>query len=74
MTVLRKRFRKAGGGGLKDLVNAALRGGLKHMALSPKKRTPFQARSVDLGRCLVGNVYNVAEVLANAGPPGSTRN
>ncbi len=71
---LLKRLRKARGGSFKDLVNEALREGLKHMTSPPKKRTPFQTRSVDLGRCLLGNVDNVAKVLANGRAPGSTHN
>lgn len=64
VAALLKRLRRARGGSFKDLVNQALREGLKHMSSPSKKRTPFQTRSVDLGRCLVGNVDNVAEVLA----------
>ena len=66
VAALLKRLRRARGGGFKDLVNKALREGLKHMSSPPKKRRPFQTRSADLGRCLVGNVDNVAEVLAVA--------
>ena len=36
------------------------------MTSRAKKRSPFRTDSVDLGRCLVGNVDNVAEVLAVA--------
>jgi hypothetical protein len=61
-----RRLRKARGGPFKNLVNEALREGLRHMTLPRQKRTPFQTKSVDLGRCLLGNVDNVAEVLAVA--------
>jgi hypothetical protein len=61
-----ERFRKARGGSFKDLVNEALREGLKRMTSPPKRRRPFQTGSVNLGRCLAGNVDNVAEVLAVA--------
>ena len=47
---------------LKAIVNEALRHGLMQMTSQPE-RQPFQTRSVFLGRCLVGNVDNVAEVL-----------
>ncbi len=60
------RLRKARGESLKDLVNAALREGLKHLAAPPRKRARFRTRSVDLGSCLLGNVDNLAEVLAVA--------
>ena len=63
---LLKRLRKARGGRFKDLVNEALREGLRHMTSPSRKRTPFRTKSVDLGRCLLGNVDNVAEVLAVA--------
>jgi ribbon-helix-helix CopG family protein len=59
-----ERLRKTRNQGLKDLVNEALREGLKHLSAPPPKRAPFRTKSVDLGRCLLGNVDNVAEVLA----------
>lgn len=61
-----ERLRKTRNQGLKDLVNEALREGLKHLSAPPPKRAPFRTKSVDLGRCLLGNVDNVAEVLAIA--------
>lgn len=59
-----ERLRKTRGGSFKDLVNETLRAGLKQMAAPSRKRKPFRTVSVDLGRCLPGNVDNVAEVLA----------
>jgi len=50
----------------KELVNLALREGLKHLSAPKKKQTCFRRRSVNLGSCRVGNVDNVAEVLAVA--------
>lgn len=61
-----ERLRKTRKESLKDLVNEALREGLKHLAAPQEKRAPFRTESVDLGRCLLGNVDNVAEVLAVA--------
>ena len=66
VAVIIERLRKARRQTMKDLVNEALREGLKHMAAPPRKRSPFHTDSVDLGRCLVSNVDNVAEVLAVA--------
>ncbi len=66
LAALIERLRKARGASLKDLVNEALREGLKHMTAPPRERTPVRTESVDLGRCLLGNVDNVAEVLAVA--------
>jgi hypothetical protein len=66
VAALIERLRKSRGDTLKDLVNEALREGLKHMTSPPRRRAPFRTASVDLGRCLLGNVDNVAEVLAVA--------
>jgi hypothetical protein len=66
VATLRERLRKARGASLKDVVNEALREGLRHMTSPPSKRAPFRTASVDLGRCLVSNVDNVVEVLAVA--------
>jgi hypothetical protein len=46
-----------------DLVNEALRHGLKQMSARPKRGKPFRTRSVDLGQCRVGNIDNVVEAL-----------
>lgn len=51
---------------LKDVVNQALREGLKQMATPPRRRAPMRTRAVSLGRCRIGNVDNVAEVIAVA--------
>lgn len=50
----------------RELVNEALRRGLKHMATPPRRRTHFRTDTVNLGRCLIGDVDNIAEVLAVA--------
>ena len=62
-----ERLRKTRKASLKDVVNEALRRGLEQMA-SPQAapRKPFRTRAASLGRCLVGNVDNVSEVLAVA--------
>ena len=62
-----ERLRKHGKASLKQVVNEALRRGLGQMAAPPAPpRKPFRTRSVSLGRCLVGNVDNISEVLAVA--------
>jgi hypothetical protein len=66
VAALIERLRKSRGESLKDLVNEALREGLRHMTAPPRKRAAFRTKSVNLGRCLLGNVDNVAEVLAVA--------
>ena len=61
-----ERLRKARDESLKDVVNEALREGLKHMGAPRKKGKAFRTGSADLGRCFPGNVDNVAEVLSVA--------
>ena len=52
-----KRLEKARGIKFKALVNEALRAGIKSMVASPKRRSAFRTRSVDLDS--VANVDNV---------------
>lgn len=61
-----ERLRKARRATFKDLVNQALREGLKHLTSPPRRRKSFRTESVDLGRCLLANVDDVAGVLAVA--------
>jgi hypothetical protein len=50
----------------RELINLALREGLKHLSASPKKRSYFRTRAVDLGPCRANNVDDIAEILAVA--------
>ena len=62
-----ERVRRARKASMKAVVNEALRQGLGRMAAPPAApRKPFRTRTLTLGRCLVGNIDNVAEVLAIA--------
>ena len=61
-----ERLRKSRDQSLRDIINAALREGLKHLTAPARKRPPFRTTEVDLGRCRLVNVDNVAEVLAVA--------
>ena len=61
-----ERLRRTRDQSLKDIVNEALREGLKHLDAPARERVAFRTEAVDLGRCLLGNVDNVAEVLAVA--------
>ena len=54
------------GASLKEIVNEALRRGLKPMAEPAKPIEPFRTTTVSLGRCLIGDVDNIAEFLAVA--------
>lgn len=60
-----ERLRQAREASFKDLVNDALRRGLKEMAAPRKTREPFRTRSVALGPALIG-IDNVSEAIAGA--------
>jgi hypothetical protein len=61
-----KRLRKTRDESFKDLVNDALRRGLREITSRPKKRKPFRVEPFkDAGRLLI-SVDNVAEALAIA--------
>ena len=51
---------------LKDVVNEALRRGLRAMDSPLSRRAPRRTTAVSLGRCLVGSIDDVAETLAVA--------
>jgi len=59
------RLRRARDASLKDLVNEALRLGLREMTAKPKKRKPFRTKTFDMGPFLI-NIDNVAEAIALA--------
>jgi hypothetical protein len=59
-----KRLAKARRLKFRALVNLVLREGIKGMTVPVRTRKTFQTRSVDLGRCRIANVDNIAEVLA----------
>ena len=61
-----ERLRKTHGVSLKDLVNEALRRGLKEMNARRRPREPFRTQAVDLGSLRIGSIDNVAEALAIA--------
>ena len=59
-----ERLRRGRDISLRDLVNEALRRGLRDMAGGAKKRKPFRTRTFKMGRCLI-SIDNVAEALAD---------
>jgi hypothetical protein len=61
-----ERVRRQRDVGLKELVNEALRRGLKDMSGRPKRREPVRTRSVELGRLRIAGIDNVAEALTIA--------
>ena len=60
-----ERLRRARDVSLKELVNDALRRGLRELSAKPKKRKPFRTRTFDMGKPLI-NIDNVAEAIAYA--------
>ena len=58
-----ERLRRAREISLKELINDALRRGLREMSAEPKKRKVFRTRAFHMGKPLI-NIDNVAEALA----------
>ncbi len=59
-----ERLRRTDNVNLKNLVNEALRLGLREMTTEGKPHKPFRTRPVDLGRLLIGSIDNIGEALA----------
>jgi hypothetical protein len=57
-----ERLRKARDLGLKEVINEALRRGLREMAARPKKREPFQT-GVHHGKLLVDDVKEALAIM-----------
>lgn len=51
---------------LKQIVNELLRQSLAKQGEEPEKRRSYRMQPMDLGRCLIGNLDDVAEALAVA--------
>lgn len=66
VAALLERARKSRKASLKAVVNEALREGLSRLTKPEAPRKPYQTPGISLGRCLVGNLDDVAEVLAVA--------
>lgn len=66
VAALLRRVRKARKAGLKTVVNEALRQGLTQMLKPTRRPKTYRTPAASLGRCLVGNLDDVAEVLATA--------
>ena len=50
--------------GLKEIVNDALRSGLRDMTATPKPKRPFLTQPLGSGGVLVASVDNIADLLA----------
>ena len=61
-----ERLRRSRRASFKAIVNEALREGLKHLGKDSPKRQPFHSATFDAGRCLIGSLDNVAEVVSIA--------
>ena len=61
-----ERLRKSRNASLKDLINAALRRGLKDMSSPVKRRERFRTRTVALGQLRIAGLDNIGEALAIA--------
>ena len=66
VAVALERLRRARDASLKELINEALRRGLKDMNGPTKRRARVHTRSVDLGPLQVPSIDNISEVLAIA--------
>jgi len=64
VTVQIERLRRARNSSLKDIVNEALRRGLRDMSAPARRRKAFRTRAFRMGKPLV-NLDNVAETLAH---------
>ncbi len=58
------RMRTVRSESLKELVNEALRRGLKDMSSKPKQREPFRTQSVVLGAVRISEVDDIGDALA----------
>jgi hypothetical protein len=61
-----KRLRRDGNANLKDIVNEALRKGLRDLTARPKCREPYQTQVVELGRVRIPSIDNIGESKAIA--------
>ncbi len=61
-----ERLRHGRDTSLKEIINEALRRGIKEMGTRTKRRTTFRTRSVDLGALQVPSLDNISELLAVA--------
>ena len=61
-----ERLRRTRNASLKDLINEALRRGLKDMSNRTKRRERLRTRSVALGQLRVAGLDNIGEALAIA--------
>jgi len=61
-----ERIQRNRGTSFKQVVNEAIRQGLRQMSSPPRRGQRYRTRTISLGRCLIGNLDDVVEVLAVA--------
>jgi len=61
-----ERLRRERQATYKEVVNQALRLGLRQLATPARRRTRFQTQAIDLGASRIGSLDDVAEALALA--------
>ena len=66
VAALAEQMQRVRGQSFKVIVNEALRSGLRAMEVPSGESVAYKTPAVDLGRCMVGNLDDVAEVLALA--------
>ena len=66
VAALAERMQRARGQTFKAIVNEALRQGLRAMADPSSRPVAYSTPAVDLGRCRIGGLDDVAEALAVA--------
>ena len=66
VAALIRKARSSGALSLKDVVNEALRQGLRAMNTPGPERPRYETPASSLGRCLLGSVDDIAEALAGA--------
>ena len=64
VAVLLEKVRKTKRLSFKQAVNQALRAGLMQLTAPSPHRASFPTDTVDLGRCLIGNLDDISEALA----------
>jgi len=63
VALLLKRLSEERQVSFRTLINEALRAGLRQLEV-PAPQSAFRTEPVSLGRCLIGNLDDIAEVLA----------
>jgi hypothetical protein len=70
VAVALKRLQKSRSASFRDVVNDALRRGLKDMSSRVKRTEQFRTRAVALGQLRLGSLDNIADALAIAEDEG----